>query len=226
VRLNGVQEVVGSNPAGPIKIMRLPILSLVVIVWTVGAALAQETEPTPTATAPQTSPTPQEQSGGTETALPTPVASPTPESQETPQLLPESKTLPPQPPETALPRDLIPEGTKPRIPGSIPNPTSAEQLEKDRIRFRQLRTIAVRNPFAIYLWRRARLEHTDEMKREYLRVYYITMCDEMRKLEPRLKLMIDTFERANVARLSPLALRPTVPERDVPRFEASQSHPK
>jgi hypothetical protein len=219
-------RILGSNPVDPIKIMRLPILSLVVIVWTVGAALAQETEPTPTAAAPQTSPTPQDQSGGTETASPTPVASPTPESQETPQLLPESKTLPPQPPEATLPRDLIPEGAKPQIPGSIPNPASAEQLEKDRIRFRQLRTIAARNPFAVYLWRRARSENTDEMKREYLRVYYITMCDEMRKLEPRLKLMIDTFEKANVARLSPAALRPTVPERDVPRFEASQRHPK
>jgi hypothetical protein len=200
--------------------MRLPILSLLVTVWIVGAALAQQAEPTPTSTGPETSPTPREQSGATEVASPTP--SPTP--QETPQLLPESKTLPPQPPEMVLPRDLIPEGTRPRIPGSIPNPTSAEQLEKDRIRFRQLRTIAVRNPYAVYFWRRARLESTDEMKREYLRVYYITMCDEMRKLEPRLKPMIDAFEIINLGRVSPLANRPTVPERDIPRFEASQIH--
>ena len=216
----------GSNPAGPTETMRLPILSIVFLAWNVGAALAQEAEPTPTAAVPQTSPTPQEQSEGTEAASPTPVVSPTPESQETPQLLPESKTLPPQPPEAVLPRDLIPEGTKPRIPGSIPNPASAEQVEKDKIRFRQLRTIALRDPYASYLWRRAWLEPTDEMKREYLRVYYITMCDEMRKLEPRLKLMIDTFERANLGRLSQVALRPTVPERDVPRFEASQNQPK
>jgi hypothetical protein len=202
--------------------MRLPILSLLVTVWIVGAALAQQAEPTPTSTGPETSPTPREQSGATEVASPTP--SPTP--QETPQLLPESKTLPPQPPEMVLPRDLIPEGTRPRIPGSIPNPTSAEQVEKDKIRFRQLRTIAVRDPYAAYLWRQARLEHTDQMKREYLRVYYITMCDEMRKIEPRLKLMIDNFEKANLGRLSPIALRPTVPERDVPRFEASQRHQK
>ena len=138
--------------------------------------------------------------------------------------MPESKTLPAQPAETVLPRDLIPEGTKPRIPGSILNPTSAEQLEKDKFRFRQLRTIAVRDPYAVYFWRRARLEHTDEMKREYLRVYYLTMCDEMRKLEPRLKPMIDAFENLNIGRLSQVASRPTVPGRDVPRFEASQRH--
>jgi len=204
--------------------MRLLISSLTVVLLCFGAASAQETEPTPSATAPQSSPTPEEQSGRTDTASPTPVVSPTPESQESPQLLPESKTLPAQPAETVLPRDLIPEGTKPRIPGSILNPTSAEQLEKDKFRFRQLRTIAVRDPYAVYFWRRARLEHTDEMKREYLRVYYLTMCDEMRKLEPRLKPMIDAFENLNIGRLSQVASRPTVPGRDVPRFEASQRH--
>ena len=204
------------------RTMRFPLWSLAVMLWTVGAALAQETGPTPATAAPQTSPTPEEQSGEAPTASPMSVASPTPESQEPPQLLPESKTLPPQPAETVLPRDLIPEGAKPRIPGSIPSPTSAEQLEKDKIRFRQLRTIAVRDPYAVYFWRRARLEHTDEMKREYLRVYYVTMCDEMRKLEPRLKPMIDAFEASNLGRVSPVGARPTVPGRDIPRFEASQ----
>jgi hypothetical protein len=189
-----------------------------------GAALAQETGPTPVAGEPKTTPIPEEQGGATPTPSPMSVASPTPESQESPQLLPESKTLPPQPAETVLPRDLIPEAAKPRIPGSIPSPTSAEQLEKDKIRFRQLRTIALRDPYAVYFWRRARLEHTDEMKREYLRVYYVTMCEEMRKLEPRLKPMIDIFEASNLARVSPVAARPTVPGRDIPRFEASQRH--
>src|SRR6202035_5799371 len=121
-----------------------------------------------------------------------------------------------------LPHDLIPEGAKPQIPGSVPNPNSAEQLEKDKVRFRQLRTIARRNPYAICFWRRARLERTEEMKREYFRIYYTTMCDEMRKLEPRLKLTIDAFEYANVARLSPVALRPAIPERDLPRYNAAQ----
>ena len=202
--------------------MKLFIPLLALLLYSFAAASPQEIEPTPSAAVPQSSATPQDQSGETPTAAPTPAVSPLPESQEPPRLLPESKTLPPQPSATALPRDLIPQGAKPQIPGSVPNPTSAEQLEKDRIRFRQLRTIAVRNPYAIYLLRRARMEHTDEMKREYLRVYYITMCDEMRKLEPRLKPLIDTFEKVNVGRASQLVIRPTVPARDIPRFEASQ----
>ena len=202
--------------------MRFLKSSLALILLAVGDASAQETEPAPTATVPQSSPAPEEQNG--QTGAPAPVPSPTPGGQEVPQLLPESNVLPAQPTESVLPRDLIPEGTKPRIPGATPNPTSAEQLEKDKFRFRQLRTTALRDPYAIYFWRRARLEQTDEMKREYLRVYYITMCDKMRKLEPRLKLMIDAFENANIARLSQVAARPTVPERDIPRFKAAQKH--
>ena len=166
-------------------LMRFLLSSLTALLLAVVAASAQEVEPTPTVPAPQATATPQP----TPSTSSAPTFSPTPESQQQePELLPDSKTLPSTPAETVLPQDLIPQGTKPQIPGSIPNPTSAEQLEKDKIRFRQIRTIAVRNPYAIYFLRRARLERTDEMKREYLRVYYTTMCDQMRKLEPRLKL--------------------------------------
>jgi hypothetical protein len=199
--------------------MRFLISSLIVLLLAVGAASAQEATPTPTASAPQSTGTPQE----TQSASPAPTVSPTPElHQQEPELLPESKTLPSPPAETPLPEDLIPQGIKPQFPGSIPNPTSSEQLEKDRIRFRQIRTIAVLNPYAIYFWRRARLAHTDEMKREYLRVYYTTMCDQMRKLEPRLRPMIDAFEAANIGRASQTALRPTIPARDIPRFKAAE----
>jgi hypothetical protein len=95
----------------------------------------------------------------------------------------------------------------------------------DKVRFRQIRTIAVRNPYAIYLWRRAQSATNDEMKRQFLRVYYLTMCDEMRKLEPRLKAMIDGFESAYVGRSSPTGQRPTIPGRDVPRFNAMERAP-
>jgi hypothetical protein len=199
--------------------MRSLIPSLMVLLFAVGAASAQEAKPTPTSSASPAAGSPQE----TPSASPAPTVSPTPElQQQEPQLLPESKTLPSPPTESPLPQDLIPQGSKPQFPGSIPTPTSAEQLEKDRIRFRQIRTIALRNPYAIYFFRRARLAHTDEMKREYLRVYYTTMCDLMRKLEPRLKPTIDAFESANLGRASQIALRPTVPARDIPRFNASQ----
>ena len=198
--------------------MRLPILSLLNLLFVGAVASAQSAQPSPTESLPQPTPTPQEE------ASPAPTASPAPEPQGVPQLLPESKTLPVQPPETPLPPDLIPEGTKPKPPGlPAPNPASAEQQEKDKIRFRQIRTIAQRNPFAIYLLRRAMLEKTEEGEREYLRDYYTTTCDQMRKLEPRLKPVIDAFEYGNVARLSQLGIRPTIPLRDIRRYEAAQA---
>jgi hypothetical protein len=123
-------------------------------------------------------------------------------------------------------RDLIPQGIQAILPGSLlPAPGSAEQAEMDKIRFRQIRTIAVRNPYAIYLWRKSQSQKTDEMKRQYLRVYYLTMCDEMRKLEPRLKAMIDGFESVYVGRSSPVGQRPTIPGRDIPRYNAIERAP-
>jgi hypothetical protein len=196
-----------------------------ILIFVAATCSAQQAESSPTAT-----PTPQQE--GTTTgasteqtpaASPVPAVSPSPEPQQTPQLLPERNELPAQPAATPSLRDLIPEGSKALVPSSLlPSPTSAEQLEKDKFRFREIRTIAARNPFAIYLLRRARSQSTDELKREYLRVYYMTMCDEMRKLEPRLKPIIDAFEAGNVGRSAPVGQRPTIPGRDLSRFNAAE----
>src|SRR5260370_15399403 len=166
--------------------MRLLILSLFNLLFVGAVGSAQNAQPSPTESLPQPTPTPQEE------ASPAPTASPAP--QGVPELLPESKTLPVQPPQTPLPPDLIPEGTKPKPPGlPAPNPASAEQQEKDKVRFRQIRTIARRNPFAIYLLRRAMLEKTEQSEREYLRGYYTTMRYQTRQLEPPLKPGIHSF---------------------------------
>jgi hypothetical protein len=188
-----------------------------------GRVSAQEATPTPTAT-PEVSPTPVpvDQQQSTETVSPTPTASPTPSPQQPSPLLPQPNALPSPPPVPPNLRDLMPQPIPPAAPGATPNPGSAEQQDINKIRFRQLRTIAARDPYARYLLRRALNESDDEMKREYMRVYYITMCDEMRRLEPRLKGMIDGFEAAYVGRYSPIGTRPTIPGRDIDRFKASQ----
>ncbi len=227
----------GSNPAGPtsefVTALTCLIWILKIVCWSRNSSLgirlillllggllfvglnasAQQADATPTPTA-----TPQsEQSTGQES----PAASPSPEPQQEPQLLPNTNALPAQPSPTPALRDLLPQGINTVIPGSLlPTPNSAEQSEKDKFRFREIRSIAVRNPYAVYLLRKAQSEHNDEAKREYLRVYYMTMCDEMRKLEPRLKGMIDGFENTNVGRSSPLGQRPTIPGRDLPRYKA------
>jgi hypothetical protein len=191
-----------------------------------GRASAQETTPTPTTT-PEVSPTPvpADQQQSTETVSPTPTTSPTPSPQQPSPLLPQPNALPSPPPVPPAPpnlRDLIPQPIPPATPGATPNPGSAEQQDIYRVRFRQLRTIAARDPYARYLLRRAQNAPDNETKRAYMRVYYITMCDEMRKLEPRMKALIDGFEAGYVARYSPVGTRPTIPERDMDRFRASQ----
>jgi hypothetical protein len=184
---------------------------------------AQQAEPTPPATPQQEGTTAGTSTGATPAASPVPSVSPSPEPQQTPQLLPETNELPAQPAPTPPLRDLIPEGSKPLIPAPLlPSPSSAEQLEKDKFRFREIRTIAERNPYAVYFLRRALSEGTDELKREYLRVYYITLGDEMRKLEPRLKAMIDAFQNLNVGRSAPPGQRPTIPGRDISRYKATE----
>jgi hypothetical protein len=206
--------------------MRHLILILVIAVFWAKAALGQEAEPM---AAPSPSPSPAEK---TESPAPSPAASPeaspSPSPQLPPDLLPESKTLPPQPPESQqVPeaptlRDLIPEGTMPQIPPAQPSKPLASQQEQDKVRFRQLRTVAARNPYAIYLWEYAKWAKTEQSRREILRLYYQSMCAQMRRMEPRLKAMIDAFEGVTVGRSDQTRVQPTIPIRDLPRWDAQR----
>jgi len=81
----------------------------------------------------------------------------------------------------------------------------------------------VRDPFAIYLAKRANQDKTEEGRREYFRAYYTSMAIHMRKLEPKLKPLIDGFEAGNIGRFSPIGLRPTIPLRDLRRFDRLQA---
>jgi hypothetical protein len=230
--LEGLLRIVGSNPAGPTICFvmrngwntsikgsrRAKVAWFIAASWlSLGAVPYENALKAQDASAAQPAPSPAQQ------AVPESAPSPTPEPQIAPDLLPESKTLPPLTPASALPPDLIPERPKPVTTTPLPSPGSAEQQEKDKIRFRQIRTIAVRDPFAIYLAKRASEQKTLEDKRAYFRAYYIVMAARMRKLEPRLKPLIDAFEFANVGRYSPTLIRPTVPLRDLSRFEKKQA---
>ena len=205
--------------------MRCLITVMVVAVFAAVPAFAQEAEPTPS---PSATPVPAERSPNpSPSPEASPEASPSPSPQMPPELLPESKTLPPQPPQSQqVPgapelRDLIPEGTLRQLPTAPTKPLASEQ-EQDKVRFRQLRTIAARNPYAIYLWEYAKWAKTEQSRREILRLYYQSMCAQMRRMEPRLKGMIDGFELATVSRSDQTRVQPTIPVRDLPRWEAQR----
>ena len=179
---------------------------------------AQDAEPSPTA-----SPAPiSENAPSPQPAMPKASPSPTAELKAPPDLLPESRSLPAQPVDTPIPYDLMPEGTKLEIPELHLDKPSAEQQEEDKVRFRQLRTIAVRNLYAMYLYDRARLTKTEESRREYLRAYYELMCNQMRRVEPRLKATIDAYENLMISRVIQDNIKPTIPVRDLAKFQAEE----
>ena len=130
--------------------------------------------------------------------------------------------LPAQPADAPNPYDLMPEGVELEIPGLRLNKLSAEQQEKDKVRFRQLRTIAMRNLYALYLYDRAKLTKTEESRREYLRAYYESMCNQMRQMEPRLKAIIDVYENLMISRVIQYNVKPTIPVRDLAKFRAEE----
>jgi hypothetical protein len=186
----------------------------------VGLAQEAGSSPTPSSTV---APTPAAESGLSPVpAPPQDVPTPLPEPQAPPDLLPESNALPAQPSNTPSPFDLIPEGAKIELPGFPGNKSSAEQQENDKRRFRQIRTIAARNPYAIYLFDRAKLMKTDSSRRQYLRAYYLAMCNQMRRLEPKLKTTIDAFEIGMIFRVAQHNMKPTVPPEDLARYRAAK----
>lgn len=189
------------------------ILVVGLALLTLRDAASQDTEPaTPTPSPQPTSAT----SSAQEATSPAP--SPEPSA---PALLPESGQLPaPSPTPPAAPRrpyDLIPEGARPAPAPLFQNKPSAAQQLADRIRFRQLRTIAQNDPYSIQLWLMAKQACTLDGLREYLRAYYHYLGARMRALEPRLKAMIDAYEAARVASAIQVNIRPTIPLRDLPR---------
>jgi hypothetical protein len=200
----------------------LPTL-LVVVLCTVGVALrAQNAQPS---TSPSASPSPSPSPLSAPSPTPTPqmprdlipnpnsVPVPTPPP-SAPDLLPESNKLPPTPTPGPNPADLLPHG----IPIGTPTPTPkplAEQAVKDSARFREILTIAKRDPQALEMLANAAKADNLEYKREWLRQYDAYVSGLMRKLEPRLQATIHAWEIGQVARHSQLVVKPTIPLHDL-----------
>jgi hypothetical protein len=142
------------------------------------------------------------------------VATPVPTPEKgAPDLLPESGALPAPsatPPARAVP-DLIPNPVVPRAFLPPEAPQSAAQKIKDAIRFRELRTLAEGDSYAIRLWWTANRTATAEGRRQYLRAYYRYTASSMLRLEPRLAAMIKAYENARMQSTLQHNLQPTIP---------------
>jgi hypothetical protein len=106
-----------------------------------------------------------------------------------PSLLPESGELPARPPAVS--------------PGKVSSTRASarEAIEKDS-RFEEIRSLAMNSPRAARLLKSARHSSNSASRRTYLRAYYIAVASRMRKLDPKLKSSIDSYEEAKIHEVS------------------------
>jgi hypothetical protein len=79
------------------------------------------------------------------------------------------------------------------------------------MRFRAVQSMAERDPHAIELWNTAHRQHTMEYRRQWERLYFVYVCDLMRKIDPSLKDLITAWETTHISAQSIHNSRPTVP---------------
>jgi hypothetical protein len=129
----------------------------------------------------------------------------TPEPQARPDLLPESGVLP-QPHEFQFPPDFILPGILPEFLETLPPPDenqlSPEELERNRRRLHEIKEEAMRSSRSSELLRLSEGALTEEARRGFMRAYYHTICNEMRKLEPGLRQDIKGYEREQIRSLA------------------------
>jgi hypothetical protein len=196
---------------------------LVVVFCFIGVTLkAQNAQPS-ASSSPAPSPSPSPLSSPSPTPTPqiprdlipnpnnVPVPTPPPSA---PDLLPESNKLPPTPTPGPNPADLLPRGLPIGTPTPTPKPL-AEQGVRDRVRFREIQTIAKRDPKAIELLANAARADNLEYRRQWLRQYDSYISEVMRRLEPRLKPTIDAWERGQVSVHSQHNIKETIPLQDL-----------
>ncbi|MBV9275087.1 MAG: hypothetical protein JO333_14410 [Verrucomicrobia bacterium] len=140
---------------------------------------------------------------------------PTPPPPPANDLLPEgapkpTPPVPPPPPLDLLPATPTPAPGVPVAPTPVP-PKTAEQTLKDKMRFREVQSMAERDPHAIELWNNAHRQHTMEYRRQWERLYFVYVCDLMRKIDPSLKDLIKAWETGHISAQSLHNSRPTVP---------------
>jgi hypothetical protein len=155
-----------------------------------------------------------------------PAPIPTPPPPASNDLLPENKPAP-TPVEQPAPgaQDLLPSTPTPGPSAAVsapeqaePTPTPkklAEQLLKEKMRFRQLESIAERDPHAVELWDTANRQSTMEYRRRWQRLYYVHVCDIMRKLDPSISELIDAWEQTHLSAQSLHNTRPTIPNQEL-----------
>jgi hypothetical protein len=137
-------------------------------------------------------------------------------AQETPERLPAPSALPAEVP--LIPEE-VPQNAKPR--GSAITPAdrgvktsktdvSAAEL-RERIRFREAKTKALRDAQVQAQWERSVQARTDYERREALKSYYKLLYARIGKLDSSIKKLIEERQQYSLRRLEQDRIDPTVP---------------
>ncbi len=205
-------------------------------------------EPAPAAESPAAAPTPAADTPAPASAAatePAPAPAPVdltpakdvplPKTESTLDLMPAQDTTP----APALEPALIPETPEsmPKPEGSAIEEPKTEKQEKDkakvkpnktaaasdematRVRYRQIKTRAMKDPAIQAEWETAQAARTDYEKREALKRYYALLYSRMEKMDKSLKKEIEARKPMTVRRLQQTRIEPTVPPDHAPRVE-------
>jgi hypothetical protein len=120
-----------------------------------------------------------------EPALPAPERNPV---NSNPSLLPESSELPEHvPAEHTTSRKTAMNATRDNV--------------EENSRLVAIRSQAMKDPRAAYLLKRATHSSRSATRRSYMRAYYMSVAERMRKLDPKLKSAIGAYEQAKIREL-------------------------
>ena len=114
-----------------------------------------------------------------------------PEGQTPPILLPEQNFLPPPP-------VLL----SPGADGPVAISADTRPDPENESRFKEVKNTAMGSSRANYLLKEAKTALTGEARKNFMRAYYYTVCAQMRRIDPSLKLMIKSYENEEIQKLS------------------------
>jgi hypothetical protein len=88
---------------------------------------------------------------------------------------------------------------------------AAEESVKERIRIREAKTKAQRDPAIQAEWAYSNQVKTDYEKRQSLQTYYQLLYTRMAKIDPSIKLATEVLLKASLAELNQSKIAPTLP---------------
>ncbi len=137
-------------------------------------------------------------------------------AQDAPERMPAPSSLPEEVP--LIPEE-VPQTPKPRG-GAVGSPRSGAEPSKTeasadelraRIRFREAKTKALRDPQVQAQWERSLRAKTDYEKREALKSYYKLLYQRIAKLDRSVKTLSDQRQQYSLRRLDQTRVDPTEP---------------